>query len=338
LIDCFDMQQIFDNQVNLDSQWDKEALGRVKEKLSRANNILIFTHKNPDTDAIGSVMTLARYLKQIGKEPKIFLSKPLAGNFFYLKEPVKVIEEKELGKDEYELIIGLDCSNLDWSGAENIFRQKKDAGVFFINIDHHPNSNYADINIVDSKSASTSLVLYKIFKIWGVKIEASLATKILAGIVADTNSFSNGATSVEAYSVAGELLAMGAQYNYVINKIQKNEHNGWFGSWARLLSRLTKNDKIKLAYSVVLPEDEQLGEGGVLDGATNFLSNLEGMRLAMVLKENDEGEIKVSLRAIERNVDVLRIAQYFGGGGHTKAAGFSVRGRLEREGNYWQVV
>lgn len=338
MIDCFDMQQFLDNQFNPDDQLDKGDVARAKEMLARAESVLIFTHKNPDTDAIGSTMALAKYLKEKGKEPKIFLPKPLAGNFFYLKEAVAIIGENELIRNNFELIIGMDCSNLDWSGAEKFLEQKKQEGSFFINIDHHPNSGYADINIVDTKSASTSLVLYKIFKRWGIGIDVNLATKILAGIVADTNSFSNSATSTEAYGAAGELLALGAQYNYIINKIQKNEHDGWFGLWARLLSRLTKNDKIKLAYSVVLPEDEQLGDGSVLDGATNFLSNLEGMRLAMVLKESLDGEIKVSMRAIDKEIDVGQIAHYFGGGGHSKAAGFSVKGRLEREGNYWQIV
>jgi bifunctional oligoribonuclease and PAP phosphatase NrnA len=332
LVDCFDMQQIWEREL------DKEDIAKFQDKVDGAGNILIFTHKNPDPDAVGSVMALSRFLIGINKKHKIFLPQQLSENFFYLKEPVDIIQQSDLAKENFDLVIGLDCSNLDWSGAEDILAQKKQAGVYFINIDHHTNSCFADINIVDKDSASTSLILYKIFKSWVSDIDEIMATQILAGVVADTNGFTNGATSIEAYRVAGELLGLGARYNYVINKFQKNDHNSWFRLWAKVLSRLTKNDKIKLAYSVVLSEDINDGEGAVLDGATNFLSNLEGMRLAIILKENQDGEIKVSLRSIEETINVANLANYFGGGGHARAAGFSIKGRLEKEGNYWQIV
>ena len=332
LVDCFDMQQIWEREL------DREEIARFRDKLEGAGKILIFTHKNPDPDALGSVMALARYLSDSNKQHKVFLPKPLSGDFFYLKEPTEIIGKAELAKENFDLVIGLDCSNLDWSGAEEILIRKKQLGTYFINIDHHPNSDFAEVNIVDANSASTTMILYKVFKALGVEIDGMMATQILAGIVADTNGFANAATSIEAYRVAGELLGLGARYNYVINKFQKNDHDSWFRLWSKLLSRLIKNDKIKLAYSVILAEDISNGEGAVLDGATNFLSNLEGMRLAMILKENQDGEIKVSLRSIEQTINVAQIANYFGGGGHDRAAGFSVRGRLEREGNYWQIV
>ncbi|HRY63281.1 MAG TPA: DHH family phosphoesterase [Patescibacteria group bacterium] len=323
---------------NFTAELNKEDLNILKDRLQKAQSILIFTHQNPDTDAIGSTMALARHLSHEGKEYKIFLPKPLIERFFYLKEQAVIINEKELERETPDLIVGLDCSNLDWSGAEEIFKQKKAAGIFFINIDHHPNSSYADINIVDKGRPSTSLILYNIFKVWGTTIDDKMATQILAGVVADTNGFINGATNTEAYLAAGELMERGARYNYIMKKFEKNDHSSWFRLWSRLLSRLTRNDKIKLAYSVVLPEDVEDGEAAVLDGATNFLSNLSEMRMAMILKEDKDGEIRVSMRSIDGQINVAEIANWFGGGGHVKSAGFAIRGRLEREGNYWQIV
>jgi phosphoesterase RecJ-like protein len=79
---------------------------------------------------------------------------------------------------------------------------------------------------------------------------------------------------------------------------------------------------------------ERLGEA-CLPG---LLFNLAEMRLAMILKESKDGDIKVSMRSVDGQINVAEIANWFGGGGHVKSAGFSIRGRLEREGNYWQIV
>jgi len=323
---------------NFITKLNQGDLNIFKERLKKAKNILIFTHQKPDADAIGSVMALARYLTRENKEFKIFLPEFLSESFFYLREPAIFIGQKEIAKEEPDLIIGMDCSNLDWSGAEEIFNKKREAGIFFVNLDHHTNSSFANINIVDKQRSSTSLILYNIFKVWGVDIDDKMATQILAGLVADTNGFTNGATNMESYLVSGELLELGARYNYVINKIKNKEHNNWFRLWSKVLSRLVRNDKLKLAYSIVLSEDTEDGESTVLDGAANFLSNLSEMRVSMILKEDKEGEIKVSLRSVDGQIDVARIANLFGGGGHVRAAGFAIKGRLEREGNYWQIV
>jgi phosphoesterase RecJ-like protein len=310
----------------------------LAKKIEKAANILIFIHKNPDADAVGSAMAMSRFLSQKNKEHKVFLLAPLPERFFYLKEGVKTIDHTELKRESFDLIIGLDCSNLEWSGAEEILASKKAEGIFFVNIDHHANSNYADINIVDKDKAATALLLYSLFDLWEVKIDERMATQILAGVIADTNCFTNGATNPEAYMVAGKLLQLGARYNQVVAQFQKSDHNDWFRLWSKLLSRLTKNAKIKLAYSVILSEDIENGGNTVLEGAANFLSNLSGMRMVIILKENTNGEIKISMRSMDNNINVAELANIFGGGGHARAAGFSIRGRLEREGNYWQIV
>ncbi|NMC51917.1 hypothetical protein GYA54_04335 [Candidatus Kuenenbacteria bacterium] len=311
----------------------------LAEKIEGATNILIFTHKDPDTDAIGSLMVMSRFLSKRGKNHQIFLSMPLLERFFYLKESVRIIDDKtEIKRENFDLIIGLDCSNLDWSGIEEVLVRKKAEGVFFVNIDHHPNSNFADLNIVDKGKASTTLLLYNLFVLWKVEIDERTATQILAGLIADTNCFTNTATGPEAYFAAAELLRLGARYTYVVSQFQRNDQSNWFATWSKILSRLTKNDKINLAYSVVLPEDVEGGGSGILDGATNFLSNLSGIRMAMIIKESASGEIKVSMRSLDGKINVAKLAHVFGGGGHEKAAGFSLRGRIERENRYWQIV
>ena len=209
-------------------------------------------------------------------------------------------------------------------------------GAFLINIDHHPKSDYGDINIGGSWAASTSLILYNILKIWQVKIDSEMATSFLAGILFDTGSFSNSSTNTEVISVAEELIRLGAKYGKINQALYRKDKN-WLSFWALLLSRLQKNDKLKVAYSVVLNEDAGRKDGGG-ESIANFFNYLNEVRLVMILKEMTDGTIKVSLRTPDRSVDLNRLAKFFGGGGHRQAAGFIIEGRLERERDYWRII
>ncbi|KKS41123.1 hypothetical protein A3H03_01375 [Candidatus Kuenenbacteria bacterium RIFCSPLOWO2_12_FULL_42_13] len=315
-----------------------DEVNRFREKLARAENVLLFTHRNPDIDAIGSTMALARYLFQSSKKHKILLTAPLPEKFFYLREWSEIIGLSDVDNDVFDLAVGLDCSTLDWSGAEDKLKEFQAKGIGLVNIDHHPNSSYGEINIIDKESPSTSLILYEIFDFWGTPVDPKMATEILAGIIGDTNGFSNAATNTEAYLAASELLRAGAKYNQIMKQFQQNDHNDWLRLWSKVLSRLIKNDKLNLVYSVMLNDDLRGEESNVLDGVTNFLNNLTGVRLVMTLKESQNGEIKVSLRSLDGQINVAKIANWFAGGGHRLAAGFSIKGSLEWEGKYWQVV
>ena len=87
-----------------------------------------------------------------------------------------------------------------------------------------------------------------------------------------------------------------------------------------------------------MEDDIQTSGKESLDGVSNFFNNLGDVSIAMILKEKNDGKIRVSLRGIQKGINVLKFARFFQGGGHQKAAGFSIRGRLEKVGNYWQVV
>lgn len=333
LVDCDDMQKILERQnIRLDE------VNRFREKLAKAENVLLFTHRNPDIDAIGSIMALSRYLFWLNKKHKILLTAPLLESFFYLREGSETVDLPNVYRGNFDLIIGLDCSTMDFSGAEEELKLLQADGASLVNIDHHVNGSYGEINIIDKGSPSTSLILYQIFNLWAVPMDQKMATQILAGVIGDTNGFSNAATSTEAYLAASELLRLGARYNQIMKQFRQNNNADWLRLWSKVLSRLIKNDKINLVYSVMLADELRGEDSNILDGVTNFLNNLAGVRLIMTLKENQNGEIKVSLRSLAGQINVARIAKWFAGGGHRLAAGFSIKGRLEWEGKYWQVV
>lgn len=306
----------------------------VKEEMGKARKILLLTHLSPDADAIGSLTAMMAFLKREGKEYRAFSYDKIPDNLSYLKDSREIISEAgELEKENFDLIICLDTGDMKRSGIEASLTMMRGQGVKIINIDHHP-SDYGDVNLVDTEAASTSLILYEIFIFWRIIIDNEMATALLAGILLDTNNFTNGATSNLAMIAAAELIRLGGRYGQVTRQL--NEQKSW-KLWSKVLSRLIKNDKLKVAYSVLLSEDILEEENG-FESLANFFNHLEDTRVAMVIKEINQGEIKVSLRSTDGKFNVASVAKFFGGGGHTKAAGFVIRGRMEREGNYWKIV
>jgi len=315
---------------------------RIGEYIDKSANILVVTHQYPDGDAVGSLVAMMEYLYIKGKQHTIFVDNGIQESFPFFKNSYKMTtDEKSLEKNNFDLAIVLDCSSLDYTGIKNYFMNESCClcKTRLITMDHHlGNENYGEFNLVDVYAASTSIILYKLFVATKKNITKEAATGILLGILTDTSNFTNDATNAEAFEVAAELIGRSGRYNNIIKQVFHDKNQAILKIWGRVLSRLVKNDKLNIAYSVLLEDDIQTSGKESLDGVSNFFNNLGDVSIAMILKEKNDGKIRVSLRGIQKGINVLKFARFFQGGGHQKAAGFSIRGRLEKVGNYWQVV
>jgi len=310
----------------------------VKGLIQQADRILLVTHRNPDGDAIGSMTAMMGYLNQINKDYVAWCFDGVPDNLEYLYLSCHVNSQQTILKQNvFDLIITLDCGSMSHSGIGDVLKEFKDSGISLINIDHHP-SDYGNINIVDAQASSTSVILYEIFKLWQVKIDKEMATSLLAGVLVDTGSFSNSGTTTVALDIAAELINLGARFGQVNKNIYKSKSNRGLKFWSKVLSRLQKNDKLKVVYSVILQEDVAGVSSNDLDGVANFFNYLDEAKISMILKEIDNNQIKVSLRSTTNNISVAKIANFFGGGGHDKAAGFIITGRLEEERDGWRII
>lgn len=314
-------------------------VGTAQEKISQAGNILVVTHRNPDGDAIGSVIAMLEYLRSLNKRYTAFCFDSVPSNLEYLKNSHEIISDiGKLKGQEFDMVITLDCADVNYSGIGEFLIEMKYKGVEIVNIDHHPKSDYGSLNVNYSQASSTAEILYNLFQIWGVKISPGMATGLLAGILVDTGNFTNSATGKETLGIAAELVELGGRYSYANKQLHQNQDKHGLRLWSKVLNRLQKNDRLKVAYSVIVAEDIEETGWEATEGVANFFNYLDGVKLVMVLKEKGDGEIKVSLRSLAPGMDVARLARVFGGGGHVKAAGFSLRGRLEKEGNYWRII
>lgn len=315
---------------------------KIYSSVNSAQSVLLIAHQSPDADALGSLAAFSYWLKDLAKNQTKFCLHQPAKNLAWLVnfEPLLTDIEK-LVKEDYDLVVILDSGDLKYAGVDNILADFKTKALI-INIDHHAtNQNFGDINLVDPKAVSTTEIIYQIFKSLKIKISPRTASVLLAGIIGDTYNFTNPNTNYQSLATASNLLLAGARLDQVSDSIFKNKTVETLKIWGNILIRLTYNSQFKIVSTVVTEEDfkNYLSSAEVTEGVANFLNNLAGVKAALILQQLESGIVKGSLRTNDDLIDVAKLAKMLGGGGHRKAAGFKIKGRLVKtEVGGWEIV
>lgn len=316
---------------------------KIHDHLQQANEVLIVSHKNPDGDTLASASALMQYLRQLNVKHTAFCATPISQNLAFLPHlEYFVTDSVLLYQRRFDTIIVVDAGDLLYAGVQEHF-QKLPYSPIIINIDHHcTNELYGHYNLVLPEAASTTEVLHFYFKINGIKLDKHLATCLLTGIVTDTNNFSNPATTARSLKTASELLRAGANLRLIQGWTLKNKTLRGLKIWGKVLSRLQKNSDYDVVSTVLIPADIADNKKDVTneeaEGLSNFLNNLGEGKIVLLLKDRGDGIIKASLRTTDPATDVSVLAKYFNGGGHAKAAGFSIPGRIIQTETGWQVI
>jgi phosphoesterase RecJ-like protein len=247
-------------------------------------------------------------------------------------KPEDVTFDREAGN--FDLIITLDTGNLEHLGP--IYDRNSE--LFFkipvINIDHHAsNTDYGQVNLVDPVAASTTEIVLGILEEMEKKYEKKfitedVATLLMAGLITDTGSFQHANTSPRAMEVAAKLLDFGARQQEIIKNIYKTKKLSTLKLWGSVLSKVETDPVYRLVWSTISKHDLE-GSGASSEESESIiddlLSNAPGAELIMLFKYNDDGYVSVSMRSTTNSVDVGKICQEMGGGGHVRAAGFKRR-------------
>lgn len=316
----------------------KEAVAVLRE----SKRPLFVLLKGVDADNIGSLMALGRSLALRGAEPRALSGGAVPGALRFLLTPTVPFEENTsvFPADGYDSIIIGDAGSLARTGfADEILAAAK-RGIPLINIDHHHiHQNFGTINLVDERASATAEIVYDLMKLGEWPIDSDVATALLTGIVADTGNFTNAGTTVRSLEIAAACYARGADVRRVTRELFEGKELNALRLWGAILARLKKNKRLGLVSTVIFQEDFEeydISEEAT-EGLANFMNNIADMKAAMILKELPTGEIRASLRTTRDDVDVAKFAKLFGGGGHKKAAGFTINGKIERHNGSWRV-
>lgn len=297
-----------------------------------ANNILLIPHKKPDGDALGSVTALMHLLRRMNKNHTVFCATDYSEKLAYLPGVEEI--RSDMGVWEhgaFDCIVILDTGDLRHAGVdEHIYALNPKPMI--INIDHHAtNDRYGDLNLVIEKASSTCEILYGFFKTNNIAIDDHIATCLLTGLITDTGNFTNSATTVNSLQIASELIRKGGNIHLIKDLIFKDKSVDGLKLWGAMLSRLAKHDEHEIVYTYLTQEDLNTYnvDESELEGVANFMNALSEGKAALVLKELPDGKVKGSFRTTRNDTDVAAMAKSFGGGGHVKAAGFTVDGPVD---------
>ncbi|WP_457564205.1 DHH family phosphoesterase [Caminibacter sp.] len=293
------------------------------EKIKEAQKIVLISHINPDGDALGSSLSMYPILKNMGKKVTVFnVTKPLLQYLDFLPNFDKVTDK--LPK-EYDLMISFDCGSFDRLGIE-------EKPPFLINFDHHiSNTNYGDINIIDPKAASTSQVVYNFCKANGIDIDKDSATCMYTALVTDTGSFQYESVNDKVFEMAADMVRCGVEPAYVAKMLFQRDRL----SRLRLLAKAYETIELccdgKVAFVEVTREMMEI-TGAIKDDTDTIVNSVRALapvEVAVMLREDDDG-IKISLRS-KNYADVSKIAVKYGGGGHIRAAGATIKNEFDFE-------
>ncbi len=308
----------------------KQIENRVKE----SKNILLISHRKPDADTLGTAIALKIWLDGENKPCELACIDKPNSRFGFL--PFINDFKQKFDLNSYDLIFIVDSGASYMTNFHLKYENLFNSGIPIINIDHHAsNDNFGEVNIVDCNAASTTVILYRIFKYLNIPLTEQISTCLLAGIYSDTGSFMHSNTNNEVFKISSELVQNGARVAEICRRLFKNNSVSTLKLWGKVLEEANVTDK-GVVISVISEDDYMTvrADPNELSGVIDYLNMVPDTKFAVLINEDRKGNVKGSLRTRNKEVDLSRIAAVFGGGGHPKASGFSIPGKLKKEVRY----
>lgn len=313
-------QLMMKRKMRMNNSWNLDsALVDVK-------SVAIAGHVRPDGDCIGSCMALYHYITDNYPEVavNVFLEE-IPSKFYYIEKADKVIKHVVTGAYEADLFIAIDCGDKERLGFAGVLMERAKKTL---NIDHHiSNTNFAETNWVKPDASAACEILCEIMP--EERIGYNTAVALFTGIIHDTGVFKHSNTTRATFNAAGMLVSKGIPSTEIINDsfFQKTYIQNQILGRA-LLESVLFYDK-KCIFTVVSQKDMDFYgvSSADLDGIVNQLVITEGVELAIFMYEVGLCQYKVSLRS-NKYIDVSKVASQFGGGGHVRAAGCMMHGKV----------
>ena len=312
------------------------TLSQIARFILESKKIGITYHVSPDGDAVGSVLALLNALRSLNKECYVISKDSVSDNLKYLKGSDEITGDITEAKDETDIIVVLDCGNLDRVSANlEEFTGK------IINIDHHlSNDKYGDINYIDSKAAATAEIIFELVNIMGIDfsiendITKDIGTCIYTSIVTDTGGFRHSNVTDRTHNICSTLKKINVNNTFIYQSLFDNKEFNRIKIIGKALSKmeLILGGKVALIELNKTFADEFGGEIGDTSDIISYGLQIKGVEVTLLLKEVEDG-VKASLRA-KSYVDVRKIAEVFGGGGHVRASGIKIKNVSMEEAKY----
>lgn len=296
-------------------------LAQVVELIEKKDRFAITSHVRPDGDGLGSSLGLFWLLKSLNKDVEVIMRDPAPHSYQQLPGAGTIRVAPRIG-EHFDAVFIIECSDLDRPGLEDLDQQ------FVVNIDHHSTTElFGGINWIDSTAAACGEMVYNLCKATGVRVTKEIAECVYTALLTDTGSFHYSNTTERTFKIASELVRTGVRPAKTAEAI--------FGSYqwpkiellSQVLSTAKRDDTGHVAWmwqTLEMQAQTHAAEEDA-DGFVNYPLAVGEVEATALFKETSPGVYRTSLRS-KGDVNVAKIAEQFGGGGHRNAAGCTLRG------------
>ncbi len=295
--------------------------------IKSSGKILLLSHMNPDGDTLGSMCALYSMIyKRFKKKADMNVVSNVPLNYKFL--PNINLAQRYYDKSlVYDLVITLDVAAIDRVMDSKIFFDKAKCTI---NIDHHKtNPGFGDFQLIEPEASSCGEVLYNYFQANGWELTKDAAICLYTAIMTDTGNFRFENTSENVFRAAANLVEAGANPNYIYKQCYETKTKNFVMFQNYCVNKAVFLEDNKIAYTTVYKKDLEKFSAGddYTDGIAETLRAIDSTEVSFVVKEVDTKLTKVSMRS--KKVDVAEVCAKFGGGGHTFAAGCTIKAGIE---------
>jgi phosphoesterase RecJ-like protein len=328
---------IFSNTLNTSIMVKNEDFQKAVELISKSSNILITSHTKPDGDACGCIGAMCDALESLGKNvtPLLLSVVPQWYEFLFEEKPAVLNEDIQLDElttgrfGKFDLILIVDTNSHSQLVKFDDYLEQNDAPVLVL--DHHETSDgLGDVEVVDSDSAATALIVLDLFNYAGWPVTGKIAEALFVAVATDTGWFQFNNTDSRVYRACAELIEAGVKPVKIYDNLYLNFSYPRFKLMAGMLDKLELLLDGRFAMMQVTQQDFER-TGAAMSDTENLINEshrIDSVQASALFIELKDGRIRCSLRS-RGLLDVSKIAAKFGGGGHIMAAGTFLPGPLE---------
>jgi phosphoesterase RecJ-like protein len=302
--------------------YGENMLKKIIEKVNQKRSFLITSHMNLEGDALGSELATYILLKKLKKKVVIFNNDNTPDIYKFLPFSDRIKNNLD-NSSSFDVAFVLDCSDASRVGRVKDYLSKCDC---IINIDHHiSNTSFGDMNWVEWKRSSTCEMIYQLCKKINI-IDRNIAFCLYTGIFTDTGNFTYANTDRNTHRIISNLM----RYNISPHRVYENIHSlcdlydlKFIG---KVISSLKFDTQRKICWAKIKRWEEK--EYDLTEVIFSIMRLLKGIEVFILFKKIDGDKVRVNFRSRSK-VDVNKIAQFFGGGGHKRASGTTINGTME---------
>ena len=299
-------------------------LSQVVELIESKRSFAITSHFRPDGDSLGSSLGLYWLLRALDKDVEVIMRDPVPHAYQQLPG-AKQVRVTPGVDNSYDAVFVIECSDITRPGLKELDKQ------LVVNIDHHSTTAlFGKINWIDSTASAVGEMIFNLCKATGVRVTREIAECVYTALITDTGSFHFSNTTERTFKVASELLRTGVKPAKAAEAVFASYPWSRIQLMGAVLSTARRDSTGRVAFlrhSLEMQHTAHASDEDA-DGFVNYPLTVEEVEAVAMLKESEPGVYRTSLRS-KGDVNVARVAEVFGGGGHRNAAGCTLRGTWE---------